>query len=541
MIIEFSDRANVVSSFSTDKAFLRSQIDSIQPTQSTSQLQEAMSLAEAYAQTATLGDDQPGTIFGSEATAPPADVFVFTDGRVEDAEKIRLEKIDTNRLQIRNVGKRDDNVGIVAMGAVRDYDRPDLLELTAFVQNFGSAPRSVDIALYVNEKLVEVQTVTLAPNSDVPNHVTVETQPATKVSSAMTVAFRDIPCEGEAVIETVLRVDDALPADDRAWTLVPASRPIRILLVSDGPAVLDAYLEALSFEFVPMTGKEYESTDDVALLQGRRSLFDVVIFDRVSTSRLPLGNYFFWGAAPKMDEVKIGEPIKDQVIFNWDETHPILRYVGIETIEVAQWLHITPPTDAVSLIEGETSPVLSYWNRGGSQFLVNAFGLVVEDETGAPRENTPWMHTADFVVFLQNSIEFLSSSISTPQSVTVAPGQPVSLSLRKSASEVIVSRPDKVEETVSTSGGDILHYASTRTLGVYRVKDATEEQRFAVNLFNRVESHIQPVASLTLGSETVATQANAVEVNRPAWSYVLLAMLVMLSFEWWVYLKRVFV
>ena len=64
---------------------------------------------------------------------------------------------------------------------------------------------------------------------------------------------------------------------------------------------------------------------------------------------------------------------------------------------------------------------------------------------------------------------------------------------------------------------------------------------FAVNLFNVVESRVAPNPTLTIGAEPVEAQAGAVEVNRPAWHYFLIAVLILLLLEWVVYNQRVFV
>jgi len=64
---------------------------------------------------------------------------------------------------------------------------------------------------------------------------------------------------------------------------------------------------------------------------------------------------------------------------------------------------------------------------------------------------------------------------------------------------------------------------------------------FAVNLFNAVESRVEPVSMLTIGADAVEAQMISAEVNEPAWPYLLLAALVLLLIEWVVYNRRVFI
>ena len=62
-----------------------------------------------------------------------------------------------------------------------------------------------------------------------------------------------------------------------------------------------------------------------------------------------------------------------------------------------------------------------------------------------------------------------------------------------------------------------------------------------MNLFNPVESRVAPATSLTFGASAVEAKAGEVEINKPAWRYLLGAILVLLLLEWIVYNRRVFV
>ena len=51
----------------------------------------------------------------------------------------------------------------------------------------------------------------------------------------------------------------------------------------------------------------------------------------------------FWGCVPLLDEVSIEGKVDDELIFNWDETHPILRHVPVESMNVFEWLRVKLP------------------------------------------------------------------------------------------------------------------------------------------------------------------------------------------------------
>lgn len=538
MVIAFCDRATVVSSFDTDKDALKRKIDSIEQTQSRSMLGEAVSLAGAYAQNMIIGrEGEPDVEIRSNA--PPASVFLFTDGRLDDADRVAVERLDTAKMRFVTVGTRSDNVGIVAMDARRNYERPEILEVAATVENFGPQPVTLDAALYVAGQNVDVQTTTLAP-ADAAIAGNASRNSATSPSPRRVVAFDEVEFGGGGIVQVVLNVDDALSADDRAWTVIDPPRRLRVLLVGPGNVFLDNVLATFPLDLTQMSGLEYENADDPDLVEDNRSAFDVVILDRHSTARLPQGNYLFFGAVPQVEGVSAGRMIDDEIIFNWDDTHPILRHVSVETLRVYKWLELHVPPEAEVLIEGQTSPVLAYLTRGASQFLICAFSLIAENKAGAPVMNTFWVTTLDFVVFMQNAIQFLSANVPTSGQKSILPGEPLSVPLPAGTSEVRVDRPDGTVEDIPAAGADSLHYARTRQVGVYRVEPGLRGHNLvAVNLFDPTESRVEPVSRLAVGLAAELSPVETAEVNRPAWHYVLMGLLVLLVIEWIVYNRRV--
>jgi len=536
MVIAFCDRARVFSSFDSDKQALRRKIDSIEQTQSTSLLAEAIGLAEAYSQNLIIGGEQPGSDIAPESAAPNASVFLFTDGRIEDADRVTPQKLDVTKMQVTRIGARGDNVGITSMDARRDYEHPEILEVTAAVQNFGPNSVEVDATLYVDGNTVDVQSLQLDPADP-----TADANEPPSGSMKLAV-FDQIEFEGGGVVEVVLKLDDAFSADDRAWTILDPPRLTKVLYVTDGDFRLEDVLRSLRLHLTTMTAEQYESADDESIRDGVRSLFDVVILDRHSTARLPQGNYLFWGAVPKIDGVTAGPVITNQVIFNWDETHPILRYVAIETLEVAQWLQLTLPREAVSIIDGQTSPVLAYLARDASQYLISAFSLLVRDDRGNQLVNTDWTLSVDFVAFMQNTIQFLAANLAATGKRSIPPGEPVTLPCPPRVTEAKIVRPDGVEDVIPTGQFQTIHYAQTRNVGVYRVEPGGPgDNLFAVNLFNPTESNVAPVTTVTIGADGGKPQMAGVQVSKPAWPYLLLALLALLILEWIIYNQRVFV
>ena len=555
MVIAFCDRATVVSSFDTEREALKRKIDSIEQTQSTSTLTEAIALAEAYSQNLIIGGSEAGADVAPTSAAPPATAVIFSDGRIGDTADLTVQRLDVDKIEVVSIGKRSDNVGIVAMSARRNYERPELLEVFATVRNFGETSTPVDVDLRIRDQggvstHLGSGSKVLGPGSSPetsgdqdeppPADEAGSNEPA--VDSVYSVAFKR-EWEGGGIVEVSLVVDDALEADDKAWTVIPPPRHVRVLLVSEGNLFLQRVLATLPMQVSQMSPEEYENADDEALAEGQRSVYDVVIFDRHSTRRLPQGNYFFWGAIPQIEGVSLGERIDDEVIFNWDESHAILRHVSVETIRVWEWHELTVPSDATVLMEGESSPVMCYFNRDASGYLVSAFPLVIEDEaTGQPLMNTTWVTKAHYPVFMYNAIQYLSANISASGQRSIRPGEPVSIPVRPGARRVTVRRPDGSRDEIPSAKATTANYARTRLAGVYRADGALPgEDTFAVNLFSPVESNVRPNRALSIGTTQVATSEQVKSVNRPFWPWLLGAILFVLLLEWVVYNKRVFV
>jgi len=550
MVIAFCDRATVVSSFDTDRAALERKLESIEQTESLSRLSEAIALAEAYSQNLIIAGAEAGADIAPTSAAPPATALIFSDGRIHDLGTLNIQRLDTSNMQLVNVAERSDNVGITSMSARRSYEQPDVLNVFAEVRNFGPESASFDAHLYVDDQHRDVQIVRLDPGST-------EADPASETTGAAlqphepdvplpgsvaSVAFDPFDYGGSGVVEVRLEHRDALEADNRAWAVIDPPRHVKVLLVSEGNLFLERVLPTLPLQIEVMTPDEYESTDQEMLADGDRSKYDLVIFDRHSTDRLYQGGYFFWGAVPLIDGVVMGDPIDDEIIFNWDDSHPVLRHVPVANIEVYQWNRLELPSEAETLIEGESSPVLSYFTRGGSQYLICAFGLLAEDEVGQPMMNTFWVFKPHFPMFMYNAVAFLSSSLSANARMTTRPGDPVALARPPTADTLTIRRPRGGRDVLVPGKVSTAHYARTRRVGVYTVEPAAPGQEtFAVNLFSSAESNVRPSSVLTVGTSTLEATKGSQLINEPLWPHLLIAALVILLIEWVIYNKRIFV
>src|SRR5581483_294229 len=136
----------------------------------------------------------------------------------------------------------------------------------AHIANYSHFQRAIPVELYADGKLVNVQTITLAPgDSDA-----LQWGPL-----ASTTRF----------LHAQILTQDAMTADHEAWAIVGGSMHGRVLLVTNGNSFLQAALALQSNIDL------YKTTPAKYLVNVGN--FDLTIFDGYVPSTLPDGDLFF--------------------------------------------------------------------------------------------------------------------------------------------------------------------------------------------------------------------------------------------------------
>lgn len=534
MIIAFSDRARVVAPFTTDKASLAQQIDNLEQTTCASRLGEAIELAETYGTRQIIslagGKDLPAV-----APTDPADLMLFSDGRIEDADDVVLRR---GNMRLCRIGTTSDNVGIIRLMARRNFDRPEQLSIFAQVANYGPKPVTTDLELRLDGRTETVTEVKLAgaPQADgapTTGPGATNALPSLEEAGAVRRISFDVSYDKGGVVELLLPRRDALDADNRAWLVVEPPRRLDVLLVSSGK---NYFLRHALSSAVPRTcdiiEPEVFESRRAELAPDGRMRYDVVVMDRYSPDDLPQGNYLFFGSAPKVNGVSEAGEVKGQYIYDWDEQHPVLRYVVLNYLRVAKWLRLELPDHAVPLVEGEDSAVVAALSMKDSRFLIVAFDLY----------DSNWPLQETFPVFMRNAVRYLAESITGGPAQSVSPGTALAIPIPAGADRIAISRPDGKTDRIDAEDRATAYYPNTQRPGVYRVEPSEEGyEAFAVNLLNPVESNVRPHDSFHVGAEQVVAGTSIRRENKPLWPWLLLAGLVVLLLEWLVYNRRMFV
>ncbi len=530
MIIRFSDTARVAAPFSMDKQALRQQIDNIGQTHCASRLAEAVKLAEAHSTRQIISSG--GTDITPESPTEPAEIVLFSDGRIEDASHVVLQR---GGMQIARVGAATDNVGIVSLDAKRNYERPEELSVFVTVGNYGAQPVKTDVELRIDGRRRAICPLTLGPApTEQPSEGT--TQPAQPDAGARApgranvgaAPFKLIHNEG-GVLEVALVRPDALLADNRGWLVVEPPRRLTVWLVTSGNYFLTKALNCLPLRQVVTKDPDAFEAEVGKLGTDARLDCDVAILDRCSPANLPAGNYLFFGAVPKIDEVKDTGLVTNEYVYDWDDQHPVLRHVVLNYLMVAEWRRIELPKRAVRLVEGETTPVMAAMSAAGSRYLIVAFDVYKSN----------WPLRVSWPVFVYNAIRYLSSSATVAPSQSVSPGAAVQIPVPSGEDTLTVMAPEGPPEDLTVGDLQAVHYGNTQRLGVYRVDPSVQGyEAFAVNLLNPTESNIRPNVQFSIGTEQVTSSQSIRRQNRPLWPWLMLGALAVLVLEWIIYNRR---
>jgi hypothetical protein len=277
------------------------------------------------------------------------------------------------------------------------------------------------------------------------------------------------------------------------------------------------------------------------LARAREGRFDLVVFDRCgppTSDAMPAANTFFVGHPPPGVATT---PAAGPSVRGWDARHPVMQGLrALDEVDVAEAFALAElPPRTRRLMEGDRNLVLlAAVPRGAYTDLVLTFPLMSSDG----RWNTNWPLKLSFPLFLRNVLVSLGNVRDAGAEDPVRPGQ-VKPVRAGGATELRVTKPDG--STVTVERGPRAEFAVTGTdqLGVYAVQwtdpgGAEGGRRFAVNLFDPLESDIAPVKDVTVGAQTVT----AGEVRRPPvelWKVPVLVGLLVLVAEWWVWNRRV--
>lgn len=516
MIISFSDRARVERPYTDNRRELRAALEGIQQTSRVTSIDEALHVASG------LANPAPGTATDEQAepSGLRAQLFILSDGRFPAVEKFNLGNLQPKFMPIGD--PEAANLAIAAFNVRTPEDQPEKLQAYARLDSFASAERTINLELLLNGELIDASEVKIEPGKS-------------------TGAAFDLENQGSGVLELRASTNDPLALDDTAWTRINAPRRARVLLVSatpNGPLNFAMATESTrELAEVTIRGADFLKTPEYENRTAGGE-FDLVIYDRCRPEKMPQANTLFVGALPPDSAGWAAEAaVPAPQIIDLDRAHPLMHFLEMGDVLISQATPLKPPPGNSVLLHSSAGPLLAIAPRQTFEDAVLGFELYGDKEI-----QTNWTVRLSFPVFVLNVLEYLGGQTQGNfRQGNLRPGQQANLRLDVAAPRVSIEAPDGRRTTVERSPAGTYDFSATDKLGIYSIQEGSDTvERFAVNLFDPAESAIRPADDVQLGQTDVVGQSRLENTRREAWKWILLAALVVLLGEWYIYNRRVY-
>lgn len=529
MLILFDTQSEIRQPFTSDKAALKRAIDSIQPTEGPTSIEEALRLANAQRPKRIVADATSGESMAVEGLlgGPPVTFHIYSDGRIPDIGKASPgpeDSVEFHRLGLPEAA----NLAVTGLRSERSFENPSRLSVYVSLQNNTPQARSVDVELLVNGTGAGIKTTTIPPASR--EGVTLSPGEAARAAAAEKAAAeaggatpgsaasakQAVPGtsgvvfsldRGEgAIVQVRIRnpgtgeavQGDVLDIDDRAWLVVPPAKKLAVGVVSTkGNLFLTTALEGLPLSrLVNLTPAQFQQRAKDATL----GEFDVIVLDGwlprgalanavapapavepgaspgapvppslpapPAEDLLPPGRYLIFGVVP----LRLGERPTG------------IRPAGAEAgAGIVDWQHNHPVLRSLSLDGLLVAKCPRLEVEPGSPALPIAtsdIGPIMFDVATAETRalvvpfdvaESNWPFNVGFVVFSAGAMTYLGEDGgSGMQARAIQPGSVVADRVPYGASSIRLKRPGGETEELTANEGNIVFGPVTRT-GVYEV------------------------------------------------------------------------
>jgi hypothetical protein len=488
LVAKMDARTVPVTTMTSDQAELSEGLGRLQPTETRADLARGVTLALD----ALRGAQNP-------------EIVVVSDGGLDADAAARALSSAAVPVRYLPVGKRGKNVAITGFSVRRYPLDASRYEVMLEVTNTNEVAEAVELTLVGDGSVIDVSRLSLGPNEVLPRFYT-----------DLGGASRTL----EARIRLASGQRDDLPADDRAYALMPERRRARVLVVTKGNTYLDAALlldEYLDVTTIPESSYPLEAR------------FDVTIFDGVAPGPQTSSGALYLNS-PSGGPLKLGREIKDFGFDTWDKKSEIIRWMALENVQVARGHAFVPEKEDHVIGASALGPILVSGRREGLQFVALGFD---------PRDSDLVMRVA-WPLFVLNVIHsFVEDDTSYLGSLQT--GNVWRIPAPSEASVAWVKDPGGALHEVAVKEGRAVFFGERS--GIYEIHAGTRDAPpafFAGNLSDQAESRIEPAKELTLGDKRAsAVEGFQIGFRREIWVYLVIGAVLLSILEWFLYHRRV--
>jgi len=485
MIIEAGEYARVILDFTGSFQAVERALDSVKTQDTRSDLATAYSLAVGKASEV----DKPRIVIVSDFSG--FDPEIFSDAQYP------VSFLQTGR------GGRNVAITDFAIAGLAETETGRTFNAFLAVRNYTDQKLACDVEFYVEGGLADVRTIEVDPGSRVAK------------------VYNEIPYS-DGVVEVRLDTVDSLDIDNVAYGIPPASEAMEILVAGDDPFLVFA------LSGIPGTRLYRIPQNEYAAGAG----YDLTFFPGWAPEQLPPGNYVFFNP-PNRDYLpcKMSNQVETPKVTDWDDGHPMLRFVNPGSFNVFAATKVEPVPGAMTLVDADKTPLMVYGERNYLRALVFSFDLTSTDLITRPT----------FPILMYNVVSFYRSYLESGSSGLRTQGIEA-IRVEELGEKVKLTGPDGVELEFPIDAGHA--FIDVNTAGVYnmQVVGGTKEssRKLVANFFDEAESDIASVANLEeqLGEDKV--MRFEVQGEKRIWKWLSVMALVILSGEWFFYHRKGF-
>ena len=481
VVLQASANAQVLQSPTSSKASLRRAIQNCRVTDGPTRLSEALKLAE------TLTRDQPYP-----------EIHLFSDGAA-----VGLSEFETKGLPLiyHQLGKQGNNQGIVSLDVRAHPEEPNRRALYANIANNSTNMQTAILELSFNQQVIETRPVKLKPRETTPQ----------LFSASQT---------HDGIFTLKLKVDDDLQVDNEASILSNLPQPVKVAMFTTGNRFLEKAIRAASnveLTLIP---------DRSATLQ----TFDIVVLDDVVPATWPQTSVLAIHVA-NTNWFDGWTTLNAPPIVAWKNNHPLLRFVNLDDIQVAESIGVRSNSWAIPLIETSHAPLVLAGELRNQRIIWIGFNVL----------QSTWPLRISFPIFIANAIEWLNPSAASISQYTVRAGDPFRMAFSNvmTNQQAIMRLPGGTQRTLRLDS-EIreLVFGDTSQKGIYELQIGDQRMPFCVNILDPIESDTTPRAQLTYGKYGKVQKTEMRRANSEIWRWFAMAALIVMLFEWWYYHRR---
>ncbi len=444
------------------------------------------------------------------------EIVVVSDGALGPASDatgpVRLGEAKISYIPL---GKGSRNVAVTAFSVRRYPLDKSRYEVMLEVTNTGPEPEDIEMKLLGDGQLVDLTKLRLRPGERLP-----------RFYPNLSGANRTL----EARIQPLGASKDELPADDRAYALLPERRRAKVLVVTAGNTYLEAALLLDEFlEVTLMSPRDY-------LTKGGDSKAEVIVFDGVTPASPPRAHAIYLDPRGPGSPLKVDAELKGPGFDRIERKHPIVRWTALDDVNIARGHKLVPETGDKVIGASDAGPILVTGTRAGFKFV--ALGFDIRESDLPLRVAWPLLLLNSINYFLEEDSNYISSFHT---------GEVFRVPLVTESPRAELTLPDGKKELVPVFEGRAVYLGEQAGFYQLTATDAKPgaegaqagKAAFAANLLDREESTLTPTPELVVdGKKATGVEGFTVGVRREIWIYLLIAAVLLTAVEWATYHRR---